>query len=1033
MAKSPHILIAGMLTSLGVSLSTAPSSALPAGSFSSLGNHNRKTVLDAQSVNSSEHLSGVKSSKSTNLPSGIESLIKNELNVLSDIQSYDAKKKIFIAQGNVSLKINSALLNADRVEFNTKLRRIYARGNVRFKSGNQYFQASYFRYNLDSKIGQLSDVYGVVRVDSINKDLKILSKTTKIKLNNQPVSSSGGYFVRKDSNKSLLNKSSDSSEFLARTTTSTDSKNLFRPNLRTKLDKIACPPELPPLIPRETKPWSITTWGGVMTDSPLGESVYLKSKVRDEYLFGLGINKRIYKTGPLSFELEADLLSHSAQKQPGGKHQKVRFAQTGDQSFAELIIGIGTRVWFKPWLNIAFIEGLSFNSSMSNWEKTNRKNHSQLLNYLGFEIETLVSERLSLVGRIHHRSGAFGTFGGVKAGSNAYLVGFKYRFGLNKKNNYSLKINPPLDCNYPSGNSRKWPTTFDDSLEILSLSSSEKDYSSNGENKYLEDISQTKLSVLSISEQIKLRKKLISKLDQRINSINYIDQFLIQGQFGLPYNFRNIDEKTNRSSIKLNQLEGLRRAKLITGSIKNWRIQASRIDISKNGWKSNRVSFTNDPLTPAQARIESFGVIAQRQDNGDTFISTKSSYLILDESLKIPIIKSRTISKNAEIKNRWVFGIDLDDRDGLFIGRDIKKIDLGGKFKLRLQPQLLIQRAINGKTNSYIESGSSITSAKVSDSIDPSDIFGLKASLNGEIYNWDLDLDANISTFNFDRLAEGSRYSGSLNNRFSVPFLNEISTTLFGAYRYKKWNGSLGETNIYTSYGAFLEKKSDLSFGNIENNYVMRLGFADYQAEKLNTNNLISLWRGDFLYSINSEYVIWRQKMPDFFEKEKYNYSPSPIIPGVTLNTKVTAAYYFYEDANSQNTYSISGGPTITFGEFIKPFFDYTKLSIALGRTFKYGESPFKFDEAIDLYTFGVGLTQQIYGPLLFNGGYEFNIDRGSEHYGKLINSKIEIKWQRRAYDFGIYYNPYKGIGGLNFTLNDFEFTGIGLPFIPYQ
>ena len=1013
-------------------MAASPGSAIPAGVFSSLSNHNRKTVLDAQSVTSAEVLTGVKASKSTNVPSELESLIKNELNILSDIQSYDSKKKIFIAEGNVSLKINNALLNADRIEFNTKLRRIYARGNVRFKTGYQYFQASYFRYNLDSKIGQLSDVYGVVRVDSINKDLKILSKTTKIKLKNQPASPSIDYFIQKDSNKSLLNDSLNYSNLLSKNKTSTYSKDLFQPNLRIKLDEIACPPELPIIPSRETKPWSLTTWGGLMSDSPLGESVFLNSKLRDEYLFGIGINKRFYKTGPISFEIEADLFSHSAEKQPGGKHQDVPFAETGYQSFGEAIIGIGARVWVKPWLNIALIEGLSFNSSMSNYEKTNRRNHSQLLNYLGFEIETVVSERLSLVGRVHHRSGAFGTFGGVKAGSNAYLMGFRYRFGLNNKNNLLLKINPPVDCNKESGNLGNWPSTFDDSLELLSLSSSEKDTSSrNDKNKISEEISQTKLSALSIPKQIKLREKLISKLNQRVNSIKYIDNFSIQGQFGLPYNFKNIDEKNNRSSVKLNQLEGLRRAKLITGSIKNWRIQASRIDIINNGWKANRVSFTNDPLTPAQARIESFGVIAQRQENGDTLISTKSSYLILDESLRIPIIKSRIIRKNADIKNRWVFGIDLDDRDGLFIGRDIKAIQLGEKFQLRLQPQLLIQRAINGKTNSYIESGSSITSSKVSDSIDPSDIFGLKASLNGDIYNWDLELDANISTFNFDRLVNGSRYSGSLRNRFSVPLFNEISSTLFGAYRYKKWNGSLGETDIYTSYGAFLEKKSDWSFGKFENDYVLRIGFADYQAEKFNTNNLINLWRGDILYSLNSEYVIWRKKMPNFFEKAKYNYSPLPIIPGLTLNSKIAAAYYFYEDGYSQNTYSISGGPTIIFGEFIKPFFDYTKLSIAVGGTFKDGESPFSFDEAIDLYTFGVGLTQQIYGPLLLNGGLEFNIDRASQHYGKVINSKIEIKWQRRAYDFGLYYNPYKGIGGLNFTLNDLEFTGSGLPFIP--
>ena len=98
---------------------------------------------------------------------------------------------------------------------------------------------------------------------------------------------------------------------------------------------------------------------------------------------------------------------------------------------------------------------------------------------------------------------------------------------------------------------------------------------------------------------------------------------------------------------------------------------------------------------------------------------------------------------------------------------------------------------------------------------------------------------------------------------------------------------------------------------------------------------------------------------------------------------------------------------------------------------FKRGSSPFTFDQAIDLGTLGIGLTQQIYGPLLIDAGFEYNIDPASNYYGDIINSNVELRLQRRAYDFGIYFNPYKKIGGFRVRLNDFSFKGTGLPFLP--
>ena len=264
-------------------------------------------------------------------------------------------------------------------------------------------------------------------------------------------------------------------------------------------------------------------------------------------------------------------------------------------------------------------------------------------------------------------------------------------------------------------------------------------------------------------------------------------------------------------------------------------------------------------------------------------------------------------------------------------------------------------------------------------------------------------------------------------------FLSGTYTTrLFGAYRYRTWNGSLGETDVYSAFGGFAEQKGNVNWGKLSNSYLWRIGLGNYQAEDFESTNLSELWRANFYGSFNSSYPLWRGKTAPLTPEGAYRYSPVAIVPGLTFNTNVNTLLAAYGNGTSQNTISLSGGPTLTLGTFSKPFLDYTQLSVSGGGTLKQGSSPFSFDQAIDLGTLGIGITQQIAGPLLLNMGVALNVDPASEFYGDVINSNIELRWQRRSYDFGFYYNPYEGIGGFRFRLNDFNFTGTGVPFIPY-
>ena len=88
----------------------------------------------------------------------------------------------------------------------------------------------------------------------------------------------------------------------------------------------------------------------------------------------------------------------------------------------------------------------------------------------------------------------------------------------------------------------------------------------------------------------------------------------------------------------------------------------------------------------------------------------------------------------------------------------------------------------------------------------------------------------------------------------------------------------------------------------------------------------------------------------------------------------------------------------------------------------KFGNSPFKFDNAIDLKTLNVSLMQQIYGPLMFDVISNLNIDKSSKNYGDYFDTKLGLLWHRRSYEFGVYYHPNNYAGGLYLRINGFKF-----------
>ncbi len=967
-----------------------------------------------------------------------------EINLKADRQSFDARRGVFVAEGNVRAELRGGSLQADRIEFDTNFNTLYARGSVRLRRGSQYFQASTFRYSLIQNSGELKDVYGVLELDELSEGFQssaqAVAPPSKQTL---PVLESSGLGFPTALDMELGGRtagqisSQPSGDSIWQTElVPTPTWDVPEPaaDKNTATDSgMACPVSLPPIPDWHPHPWAVTAWGGQMIDSNFGDTFLFNGRMREEYLLGVSMQKRIWRAGPLAIELEADLFGHQAFKQPGGRfNQSVPNADTPEQQFGEAILGLGARLWLQPWLSFGFVEGVSLNSSVSNYERTYRENYAQLLNYLAFELEASVSDQLSFVGRIHHRSGAFGTYSGVKEGSNAYLLGLRYRWGEDPIPTQIAEVPPPLGCPDPDRATRQPLLTLNEKLEEITLGTGGKQVV-----EPVQPLAQSRYSGMSPAEQEELREQTIAMIDQRISSIQFQQRFTIDRRFGgndalEGLSNKDVQEKAKYGSVRPDQLPSYGKAQLVDGQISRWRIQAAQVSLTPEGWTADRMGFTNDPYTPAQTRIDTENVVAKEQPNGDILIKSSRNQLIVEDRLPISVSRTQRITKEEEVENRWVFGIDNDDRDGFFIGNSLRPIELNQKTLLSLQPQLLVQRAVDGTTKSYVKPGSSIDSDKVSQPTTAGDLFGLEAEFTSELWGWKAEANADISTLNPDNLANGSRFWGELKKNIDLPWLGDVKARLFSAYRYKAYNGSLGETDVYSAFGSFLEKRGGFSTGKLSNNYIWRIGAGNYQAEEFQSENLADLWRANFYGSLNSSYSIWRGEPAALTPQAAYRYSPVAIVPGLAFRTNINTLLAAYGDGEYQSTISLSGGPSLTLGTFSKPFLDYTQLSITSGGTLKKGSSPFDFDQAVDLGTLGIGVTQQIAGPLVINAGLGLNIDPASEFYGDVIDSNIELRWQRRAYDFGFYFNPYEGIGGFRFRLNDFNFTGTGVPFIPY-
>ncbi len=161
---------------------------------------------------------------------------------------------------------------------------------------------------------------------------------------------------------------------------------------------------------------ALTVVAGQASTGDLGETTSRSSGITEAYLAGVGAAVGLHDYGSAArWEAEVQLLKHF-----GFQHQW--------ESTGALVLRWLALPWDR-WVDtsVAVGDGLSWLSRTSQLEDSRHDKTERMLNYLFFEV-TLAppgTECWTVVLRQHHRSGVFGTYGGVRGGSDFLVLGLR--------------------------------------------------------------------------------------------------------------------------------------------------------------------------------------------------------------------------------------------------------------------------------------------------------------------------------------------------------------------------------------------------------------------------------------------------------------------------------------------------------------------------------------------------------------------------------------------------------------------------------
>lgn len=447
------------------------------------------------------------------------------------------------------------------------------------------------------------------------------------------------------------------------------------------------------------------------------------------------------------------------------------------------------------------------------------------------------------------------------------------------------------------------------------------------------------------------------------------------------------------------------------------RFEAEQLQFNGQNWEATNVRITNDPFSPPELELRSNRVTFTPLSPTTSEIRARNPRAVFDQGFTLPLLIDRAVI-SRERRNPGLFNVGYDERDrgGFFIERTFNIVS-NPIIDFSLTPQLLVQRAL---TEDGFGSGSS---------------YGLIASLTANpTPTTSIVGNAVFTSLDFQDLENTLR--ASLRAQQLI-FANH-TLALEYSYRDRLFNGSLGFQNVQSSLG-FVVSSPNFTLGQtgITLNYQGGVQFINARTDRtdllLEQNGVdsadddedrVDLTRYQVSASLSRPILLWAGTPLPPTPTEGLRYTPNPVVPYVAVIPSVRGVYSAYSNGETQS--SLTGSITLAgqFGNFSRPFFDYTAFNVSYSRTALDGQSPFLFDRVADEQVLSAGITQQIYGPIRFGVQASYNLDTGNN-----IDTVYTLEYSRRTYSITAAYSPKREAASLVFRLFDFNWTGDPGPF----
>jgi len=535
-----------------------------------------------------------------------------------------------------------------------------------------------------------------------------------------------------------------------------------------------------------------------------------------------------------------------------------------------------------------------------------------------------------------------------------------------------------------------------------------------------EDLYDSKIPDFSIA-----KKEIILQENVREVTLDKIGSLSIQG-----FDF---NEKTNSNSNSnfINDIRKYNVSSNFSSFAQKWRFQSDKIEVNELGWESEVLSLTNDPYNRPQIRIDLFN-FKSREKNDEIILKSKWSKLVIENKISVPLGRRRV--NTTKSKPTWGVKYDKPEKDGWYILRNFGTIEINNNpdHFLNFQGQYLIQRNLAGQTESFPDTNQSVLSNRVINENNFLDIFGLEASYENKISDWQLEINSSLNSLDLEKIKHASRIRSKISKKLYEDNLNKNNVTnlfFFGDYRDKTTLGSLGEVQIFSAYGVGLKDNKFWDHNEVKKSSEIGFIYGDYLSGSL-LNSQISVSERRFLAYINRrhEYTIWSRNNEGYIDST-YEYTPNKIKEGLVIASQADLYYFNYSGGKQQTLFTLKGGPQLILGKKKKRIFDYTEIGIYPSISFTQGSTPFNFDQVVDKKVLDFTVRQQLYGPLMLTYQASMSLDEESKYFKQIYSQKTSLTWGKRSYGIEAYYTPDNKTGGISFYLNNLTFKGSGKKF----